>query len=245
MGKTRSTLRDVETAELRREPYKYDESLVDTYHALPSPCRSRRRLAAVAATCLVLTTAVTTVGRCLPLRMPAVGIGGEWSDWAVATLVGGMMAGGCLLRPLLRIGRSHSVGLALLTMLVAATVLCHARTARAFLVAAAGMGGAYSFLLCLLFDKTATLARRRRSLMPAATMIAALWLGIALAPLALRGTARAVGTTTAAVAASAGPLMIVALVLAALTIVCTLRPHAFAFKAETRLYRRPTARSTT
>lgn len=244
MSQSERTLRDVETAELQREPYPYDETLVARYQAAPSPRRTRRRLASVAALCFVLTAAVTTVGRCLPLRMLAVGLGAEWGDWAVAALVGGMILGGCLLVPLLRVGRSHSVGLALLAMLVGCAVLCHVRTARSFIGAAAVTGAAYSFLLCILFDKAATLSGRRRSLVPAAAMIAALWMGIALVPLSLHMAARTsilpAATSAAIIMSSPWPLMIVAVALAALTILCTLRPHDFAFKTEARLY--PSAR---
>lgn len=232
-------LSDIERLDLYREPYKYDEQLVDTFHA-PSPLRhAGRHLIAIAVLNFALTICIVSSGFYLPQRMAVFGLDAGWSDWVIVLFAAGTLIGGLTIPYTLSLMRSHTVPLSLLLMLVGYTVLCNARGWTVFLLAGGLVGLGYGILLPLLFDKAAYLSRGHHKTWHLVIIFAATYIGIAVTPLFDRLINTYFHLPSPAMAGyTVFPFMSAAIVIAIITIVCTLRPHAFTFKTEGKYYRK-------
>lgn len=223
--------------DLYREPYKYDEQLVDTFHA-PSPIRhAGRHLVAIAVLNFLLTMCIVSSGFYLPQRMALFGLDGGWADWVVVLFAVGTLAGGLTIPYTLPLMRSHTVPLSLLLMLIGYTVLCNARGWIVFLLAGGLVGTGYGILLPLLFDKAAYLSRGHHRTWHLVIIFAATYVGIAITPLFDRLLSNYFHLPSPAMAGyTIFPFMSAAIIVAIVTILCTLRPHEFMFKTEGKYY---------
>ncbi len=233
---------DFEDLDLHREPYKYNEQLVDTFHA-PSPLRhAGRHLSAIALLNFLLTMCIVSSGFYLPQRMALFGLDGDWADWVVVLFAAGTLIGGLTIPYTLPLMRSHSVPLSLLLMLIGYTVLCNARGWPVFLLTGLLVGLGYGILLPLLFDKAAYLSRGHHRTWHLVIILAATYVGIAVTPLFDRLIGNYYHLPSPAMAGyTVFPFMASAIVIAIVTIVCTLRPHEFMFKTEGKYYHKNSA----
>lgn len=232
-------LSDIEELDLHREPYKYNEQLIDTFHA-PSPLRhAGRHLIGIALLNFVLTMCIVSSGFYLPQRMSFFGLDMGWSDWVIVLFAIGTLIGGFTIPYTLQWMRSHTVPLSLLVMLIGYTVLCNARQWPIFLFAGGLVGLGYGILLPLLFDKASYLSRGHHKTWHLVIIFAATYVGIAVIPLFDRLISIFFHLPSPAMAGyTVIPFMSASIIIAIITIICTLRPHEFTFKTEGKYYRK-------